>query len=423
MSNIKKINAIQILDSRGNPTIETEIVLDNGITGIAAVPSGASTGIYEALELRDNNSKKYCGKSVFKAIDNINNKISKKLKGMPINNQKQIDKILIELDGTENKSKLGANAILSVSLAVARTAALNSKKPLYQYIAELFKNKNLSLPLPSFNVINGGVHAGNELEFQEYMVIPTGAKSFEESVKIGSEIYYHLKTLLKKKYGLQATNVGDEGGFAPPIKDIEEPIELLIRAARAAGHSNKIKFAMDVAASEFYRNGYYLLNGKHVSPEELLHIYLGLIEKYPLVSIEDPFDQEDFISFAKLKELTKGIQIVGDDLLVTNSKRIISALAQNSCNTLLLKVNQIGTLTEALDAAKLAMDNNWNVMVSHRSGETTDTFIADLAVGIGAQQIKSGAPCRGERVAKYNRLLRIEKELGKKAKLVSFKVK
>ena len=421
MSKIKDVKAIQILDSRGNPTIEAEIILDNGIKARAAVPSGASTGIYEAIELRDNNPKKYSGKSVLKAVNNINTIIAKKIKGIECNQQKEIDKTLIELDYTENKSKIGANAMLAVSLAVARTAALDSKKSLYKYIAELFKNKKLSLPIPAFNCINGGAHAGNELEFQEYMILPTGARSFEEALRIGSEIYHHLKILVKKKYRMDS--VGDEGGFAPPIKDIEEPLKLLMSAAKSAGHLNKIKFAMDVAASEFYKNGYYKLNGKHLSSEELLHIHLGLIEKYPIVSIEDPFDQEDFESFAKLKEFAKGVQIVGDDLLVTNSKRIISALANDSCNTLLLKVNQIGTLTEALDAAKLAMDNNWNVMVSHRSGETTDTFIADLAVGIGAQQIKAGAPCRGERVAKYNQLLRIEKELGNKAKFSSFKVK
>jgi enolase len=421
MAKIKKIKARQILDSRGNPTVEVDLYTEDGKFR-AAVPSGASTGVYEALELRDEKLKKFNGKSVKSAVKNIS-KIAKKIKGMDCEKQREIDNAMIELDGKDDKSNLGANAMLAVSLAVARAGASSAKKELYEYIAELSRNNNLVLPVPSFNIINGGVHAGNSLDFQEYMIMPVGAKDFSEALRIGSEIYHHLKHIIKSKYGSSAINVGDEGGFAPPLKKPEEPLELMIKAARAAGHLKKIKFAIDAAASEFYKNGYYILNGKHLKAEELMHVYLGLIEKYPIISIEDPFDQEDFESFAKLKENAKNVQVVGDDLLVTNSKRIITALTNNSCNALLLKVNQIGTLTEALDAAKLAMDNNWNVMVSHRSGETTDSFIADLVVGLGSGQIKSGAPCRGERVAKYNQLLRIEEELGKKAKYAEFKIK
>jgi enolase len=418
---VKDIKARQIFDSRGNPTIEVDVFTDNGYFR-AKVPSGASTGLYEALELRDNNIKKFNGLGVEKAIANIS-LILKEIKGMDVEQQREIDKKLIELDGTENKSKLGANAMLAVSLAIARAGAKSKGKKLYEHIADIARNNEFKLPIPSFNVINGGVHAGNELDFQEFMIMPISAKNFKEAMRIGVEIYHHLKQIIKSKYGKNAINVGDEGGFAPPIKKPEEALELIIRAARAAGYLKKIKIAIDVAASEFYKNGYYIINEKHLKAEELMHYYLGLVEKYPIISIEDPFEQEDFESFAKLKELSKNLQIVGDDLLVTNSKRIISALTNNSCNALLLKVNQIGTLTEALDAAKLAMDNSWNVMVSHRSGETTDDFIADLAVGIGASQIKSGAPCRAERLSKYNQLLRIEEELGKKAKYSEFKIK
>jgi enolase len=330
--------------------------------------------------------------------------------------QEEIDLAMMDLDGTENKSRLGANTILAVSMAVCRAGALSKNIPLYKHIASLSGNKEISLPIPAFNVINGGVHAGNDIDFQEYMVIPVAAKNFSHALQIGSEVYHHLKNLLKAKYGLNSINVGDEGGFAPPMKRVEEPLELLTKAVSQAGYSNKVKFGLDVAASEFYKNGNYIVEGKKLSSEKLKEKYLKLIKRYPIISIEDPFDQEDFYSFSRLNSSTKNLQIVGDDLLVTNTKRIEIALQQKSCNALLLKVNQIGSITEAISAANLAKNNNWNIMVSHRSGETEDNFIADLAVGLGVQQIKSGAPCRSERLAKYNQLLRIEEELGKKAK-------
>ncbi|MBW2985242.1 phosphopyruvate hydratase [Candidatus Woesearchaeota archaeon] len=419
---IKKVIARQILDSRGNPTVEVDITTDAGLSR-AAVPSGASTGYYEALELRDNDLKNYLGKSVGKAVDNINKKISKRIIGMNCEAQEEIDLAMMDLDGTENKSRLGANSILAVSLAACRAGALSKNIPLYRHIASLSGNKNITLPIPSFNLINGGVHAGNDLDFQEYMLMPVGAKNFSHALQIGSEIYHHLKNILKAKYGLNSINVGDEGGFAPPMKRIEEPLELLTKAVSQAGYTTKVKFALDVAASEFYKNGNYILEGKKLSSEKLKEKYIKLIKRYPIISIEDPFDQEDFYSFAQLNSSTKNLQIVGDDLLVTNTKRIETALQQKSCNALLLKVNQIGSITEALGAAKLAANNDWNIMVSHRSGETEDSFIADLVVGLGAGQFKSGAPCRSERLAKYNQLLRIEEELGKNAKYSKFKIR
>lgn len=419
---IKKVISRQILDSRGNPTVEVDIITNSGLSR-AAVPSGASTGYYEALELRDHNLKNYLGKSVTKAVNNVNKIIAKKIIGMDCSEQKEIDQLMIDLDSTTNKSKLGANAILAVSLATCRAGAAAKNTTLYNYIASLAKNKTLNLPIPSFNVINGGVHAGNNLDFQEYMILPTGAKNFSNALQIGAEIYQYLRNIIKSKYGLNAINVGDEGGFAPPLQGIEDPLELLTKAVAQAGYTKKVKFGIDVAASEFYKNNHYILEGKKLSSEKLKEKYLRLIKRYPLVSIEDPFDQDDFYSFAQLHSSAKGIQIVGDDLLVTNIKKIEMALKQQSCNALLLKVNQIGTITEALEAASLAQKNNWNIMVSHRSGETTDSFIADLAVGIGASQIKSGAPCRSERLAKYNQLLRIEDELGSKSKYSKFKVR
>jgi len=417
---IKEVRARQILDSRGNPTVEVDVITDYGLVR-AAVPSGASTGEHEAVELRDN-KKEYFGKGVEDAVSNIHKKIAKRIIGISCLNQVEIDVIMMTMDATKNKSNLGANAILAVSMAVAKAGALAKNQPLYQYISELYKgSKKFTLPIPSFNVINGGVHAGNELNFQEYMVLPVGAKDFKQALKIGSEIYHHLKGIIKKKYGLNSINVGDEGGFAPPLNKIEEPLRLLNLAVKKAGYKSKVKFGIDVAASEFYKDGKYEVDGKKLTSKQLINVYLKLIKKYPIITIEDPFDENDFESFAELKKKTK-IQIVGDDLLVTNVKRIEKALQHKSCNALLLKINQIGTITEALSAAKLAVKNNWNIMVSHRSGETSDDFIADLAVGISASQIKSGATCRGERLAKYNQLLRIQEHLGKKAKYSKFKV-
>jgi len=405
MSSITSIKAREILDSRGNPTVEVDVMTASSI-GRTAVPSGASTGTHEAVELRDGN-KRYLGKGVKKAVSNVEKKIFPILKGKECSDQKNIDRLMIKKDGTENKSKLGANAILGVSLAVSRVAAKERKIELFQYISELSSNKP-KMPRPFFNVINGGRHAGNKLPFQEFMIAPK-ARSFKESLRMGSEVYHVLKEVIEKKYGKEAINVGDEGGFAPPLKKAEEALDLLRTAIRKAGYAGKVDIAMDCAASEFYKDSYYHLH-KKMNKEKLLDYYLQLIKKYPIISIEDPFEQEDFLSFAELRKKVR-IQIVGDDLTVTNIERMEAAIKEGSCNCLLLKVNQIGTLTESLDAVKLAYDNGWKVMVSHRSGETEDTFIADLAVGLGCGMIKAGAPCRGERTAKYNRLLRIEEIL------------
>jgi enolase len=414
MSTIKQIAAREILDSRGTPTVECEISSAKN-TVRAAVPSGASTGIHEAVELRDG-GKRYFGKGVLKAVKNVNTVIAKKLIGKNPANQEAIDTALIELDGTPDKCKLGANAILAASLASARLAAKDNNIPLYQHIASLFENKKCVLPVPAFNLINGGKHAGNKLDFQEYMLLPVGAKSFAEAVQIGSEVYHELKRLLEKDFGKSATNVGDEGGFAPPLTCIEEPLDYLSDAVQNLGYAKKTAFGIDAAASTFHRHQKYCVEGEELSMVDLLEKYIELAGAYPLVSLEDPFHEDDFEGFAKItRQLGKRVQIVGDDLLCTNPDRISTALVHGSCNALLLKVNQIGTLSEALTAARLALDQGWNVMVSHRSGETNDCFIADLAVGLGTGQIKAGAPCRGERLAKYNQLLRIEEELGKKA--------
>lgn len=408
MSKIKKIIGRQILDSRGNPTIEVDVYTTNGF-GRAAIPSGASTGIYEALELRDN-QKAFCGKSVLKAVKNINI-ISKKLSGLKISDQHKIDEELIKLDGTENKSRLGANSMLGVSLACARAASEN--KPLYTYLSTLTKSKPI-LPIPFVNVINGGKHASGALPIQEIMIVPTKFSSYSKALQATVETYHEIKRIISKKYGDKYLQLGDEGGFAPPIKTARQAFDLLETAIGNAGYNNKIQFAMDAAASEFYDKKKYIVE-KTLSRDELIDYYLDLIHNYPIISIEDCFDQNDFDSFAMLKNKSK-IQIVGDDLLVTNTKRIKIAKEKNACNCLLLKVNQIGTLSESINAANLSKKYGWNVMVSHRSGETEDSFIADLAVSLGCGQIKTGAPARGERTSKYNQLLRIEEELGSKAK-------
>jgi len=409
---ISRIIARQVLDSRGNPTIEAELHAGR-FSARAIVPSGASVGTYEAVELRDND-KRFQGKGVSKAIENIG-LIAKKLKGKDVCRQRDIDNAMIELDGTINKSRLGANAILSVSLAAARTASVAQKKPLYAYISQLFKSKKLRLPVPFCNVINGGRHAGNELAMQEFMIAPVRARSFGEAVQSVSETYHVLKSNIVKKYGKNAANVGDEGGFAPPISKAEDALRLIQKAVDDAGHTKVIRLAMDPAASEFYnRSGIYLLHRQYTG-EQLMEYYERLIERFGIASLEDPFEQNDFEMFHRFMRKAK-IQVVGDDLLVTNVERIKIALQKKLCNALLMKVNQVGTLSEAMASARLALDNRWNTMVSHRSGDTEDPFIADLAVGIGCGQIKLGAPCRGERTAKYNQLLRIEEELGKKAR-------
>ncbi|MBN2454653.1 phosphopyruvate hydratase [Candidatus Woesearchaeota archaeon] len=409
---IKKVVAREVLDSRGNPTVEAE-VFAGGISATAIVPSGASTGKHEALELRDK-EKRYLGKGVLKAVENVH-RIGRKIDGMDCREQRELDSKMLELDGTPNKKNLGANAILAVSMATAKAAASATNIPLYAYLAKIASNKQLLLPVPFCNVINGGRHAEGKLALQEFMIAPVKAASFNEAIRMAAETYHVLKEVIAKKYGKSATHVGDEGGFAPPIATAEQALDLLTEAVEKAGYASKMKFAIDAAASEFFSKGFYILGREKYLANELQNYYSALIRKYPVISLEDPFDQDDFDAFAKLTAAA-GIQIVGDDLLVTNEKRISRAISKNSCNCLLLKVNQIGTVTEAIEAARLAMKNSWKVMVSHRSGETEDSFIADLSVALGCGQIKSGAPCRGERTAKYNQLLRIEEELGKKAK-------
>jgi len=424
---IKNVFARQIFDSRGNPTVEVDVTTEDGVFR-AAVPSGASTGIYEAVELRDGDKSQYLGKGVSKAVANVNGVIKDALVGKDATKQKEIDDALIKLDGTDNKGKLGANAILGVSMAVARAGAAKEKLPLYKYLAKLAGNTNITLPVPAFNVINGGTHAGNKLAMQEFMLLPIGAKSFTEAMRMGAEVYQNLKAVIKKEYGQDATNVGDEGGFAPNIQSNEEGLKLCVTAIEKAGYTGRIKLGMDVAASEFYKDGKYDLDfktkdndgSKVITGDELAKIYEKFVQDFPVVSIEDPFDQDDWESYTKLTaSLENKAQVVGDDLLVTNPKRIATGIEKKACNALLLKVNQIGSVSEAMEAAKNAQDAGWRVMVSHRSGETEDTFIADLVVGLGVGQIKTGAPCRSERLAKYNQLLRIEEELGKDAKFAS----
>lgn len=421
---ILKIHARSIYDSRGNPTVEVDLNTDKGQFR-AAVPSGASTGVHEALELRDNIKSEHLGKGVNLAVRNINEIIAPALIGQNFNvtEQEKIDDFMLKLDGTKNKSKLGANAILGVSMAVCKAGALHKGVPLYRHIADLAGHKEIIMPVPAFNVINGGSHAGNKLAMQEFMLLPTGAANFRDAMRMGSEIYHNLKNVIKAKYGLDACNVGDEGGFAPNIQDNMEGLELLKVAIEKAGYTGKIKIGMDVAASEFYENGKYNLDFKSkepnpalvVSSDELAAIYQDMIKKYPVVSIEDAFDQDDWPAWTKLLGEIN-IQLVGDDLTVTNTERIQTAIDKKACNCLLLKVNQIGSITESINSCKLAQSSGWGVMVSHRSGETEDSFIADLVVGLGTGQIKTGAPCRSERLAKYNQLLRIEEELGANVK-------
>jgi enolase len=422
---VSRIHARQIFDSRGNPTVEVDLTTEKG-TFRAAVPSGASTGIYEALELRDLEPGAYHGKGVSKAVSNVNNIIAPAIVGKDIDVKDQVacDKLMLDLDGTENKAKLGANAILGVSLAICKAGACHKGVPLYRHIADLAGNTDLILPVPCLNVINGGSHAGNKLAMQEFMILPTGASSFSEAMRMGSEVYHHLKSVIKKKYGQDACNVGDEGGFAPNILNNEEGLELLKTAIEKAGYTGRIQIGMDVAASEFCKEGFkYDLDFKNpnsdpklwLSSDQLLDVYKGFVANYPVVSIEDSFDQDDWDAWGKMNA-EMDIQLVGDDLLVTNPKRVKEAIEKKTCNSLLLKVNQIGSVTEAIEACVMSQKAGWSVMVSHRSGETEDTFIADLVVGLCTGQIKTGAPCRSERLAKYNQLLRIEEELGSRAK-------
>ena len=408
MSVINSVTAREILDSRGNPTVEVEVRLEDKSIGRAAVPSGASTGAFEAAELRDGGSR-YLGKGVETAVKNVALKIAPAVIGMKADDQRSLDEKMIALDGTKNKSSLGANAILGVSLATARAAALSSNQSLFKYLGgEAAK----TLPVPMMNILNGGAHADTNVDIQEFMIAPIGAQSFKESLRWGAEIYHSLKSVLKKK-GL-ATSIGDEGGFAPNLESNRAALDLILVAIENAGFKagTQIALAMDVAATEFFEDGKYKFEGKLLTSEQMIAYYSELVSAYPLVSIEDPLDEDDWSGWAKLTaELGEKIQIVGDDLFVTNIERLTKGIESKTANALLVKVNQIGSLTETIDAVNLAHKNNYKSMMSHRSGETEDTTIADLAVALNCGQIKTGAPARSERVAKYNQLLRIEEEL------------
>ena len=412
MSEIFSVKAREILDSRGNPTIEVEVCLESGIIASAAVPSGASTGEYEAVELRDGDNNRFMGKGVLTAVKNVNEIIAPDLEGIEVTKQKLIDQIMIDLDGTPNKSKLGANAILGVSLACARAAAKELDLPLYRYIGGT--NAKV-LPMPMANVMNGGKHADNNVDLQEFMIMPCGAKSFHEALKMNAEIFHNLKTYLKKN-GF-STAVGDEGGFAPSLESNEEALKVILKAIDLAGYraGEDVFIALDPASSEFYGNKKYHLKAENreLTSEEMVDYYVDLVEKYPIISIEDGLAEDDWEGWKLMMEkLSDKIQIVGDDLFVTNVERLSRGIKEKSANSILIKLNQIGTLTETLNTIELAKTNGMTCVVSHRSGETCDTFIADLAVALNTGQIKTGSICRSERIAKYNQLLRIEEELG-----------
>ena len=414
MPEIKRIKAREILDSRGNPTVEVDLFTNSGLSR-ASVPSGASTGKHEALELRDG-GKRYLGKGVLKAVSNVNRAIVAKLVGRDCTKQKEIDELMIELDGTSNKSMLGANAILAVSMAVCKAGASESNLPLYAYVCEMVDSKRLTLPVPQMNVINGGLHAGIENDVQEHLIIPYGAESFSDALRMCSETYHTLKKKLKERFGNSAIHVGDEGGFVPPLKSVDERLEFISEAIEELGYTQEFALGIDAAASEFYHDGKYRILEKEYSVAELSDFYGELCERFQLVSIEDGFSEDDWDAWNLLEsKLGQKIQIVGDDLLVTNVTRIKKAMEMKACNALLLKLNQIGTVTEALDAFRLARKAGWNVIVSHRSGSTEETFFADLVVGLDAGQFKYGAPARSERTCNYNQLLRIEEALGSKA--------
>jgi len=425
MSAITGVKGREIIDSRGNPTVEVDITTKDG-TFTASVPSGASTGIYEAVELRDGGSR-YMGKGVLGAVDNVNKALADVVNGMDVSDQRAVDDAMLKADGTPNKGNLGANAILGVSLAASKAGAAARGVPLWQHYADIAGNPYPeTLPVPCFNVINGGEHAGNKLAFQEFFVIPTGAETFTESMIIGCEVFHNLKSVIKAKFGGDATLIGDEGGFAPPC-DVESGLQMLMEATENAGYLDKVSIGLDVAASEFKVDGknQYDLDFKSenkdpsllLSGDELIAFYKDMIAKYPIVTIEDPFDQDDWDNWTTFcKSVGKDVQVVGDDLTVTNPIKITEAVEKGSANCLLLKVNQIGSISESIDAVKLSKQNGWGVMTSHRSGETEDSYIADLAVGLCTGQIKTGAPCRGERLSKYNQLLRIEEQLGARAK-------
>ena len=415
MSQIAKIHARQVLDSRGNPTIEVDVYTTSGVLGRAIVPSGASTGAHEAVELRDGDKKKYLGKGVLKAVENVNTKIAAELEGMSIFEQNALDQIMILLDGTPNKAKLGANAILGVSLAMARAAAEELGMPLYRYVGGVNAN---TLPIPLMNILNGGAHADNKIDFQEFMVVPTGADTFSDALRMGVEVFHQLKGVLKKKG--HSTNVGDEGGFAPNLGSNEEAIEIVLSAIEAAGYKpgKDIFIALDPAATEFYDAKakvyhFHKSNGKKLKSEEMVDYWANWVKKYPIISIEDGMAEDDWKGWGLMTEkLGNKIQLVGDDLFVTNVTRLQKGIDEHIANSILVKVNQIGTLTETINAVNLAHRNAYTSVMSHRSGETEDTTIADLAVALNCGQIKTGSASRTDRIAKYNQLLRIEEELG-----------
>ncbi len=417
MSIIEQVWAREIMDSRGNPTIEAEVILEDGTTGRAAVPSGASTGENEAVELRDGDKLRYLGKGVVKAVENVNEKIGRELEGLDSLDQTQIDQAMIALDGTENKSNLGANAILAVSLANARAAAAIQELPLYRYIGGANAK---TLPVPMMNILNGGAHADNNVDFQEFMVMPVGAESFREALRCGAEIFHNLKSVLKSRG--YSTGVGDEGGFAPNLKSNEEAVETILEAIEKAGYKagQNVMLALDPAASEFYSNGKYVFkksDNRELSSEEMAAYWTDWCGKYPIISIEDGMAENDWEGWKNLtNSVGKTVQLVGDDLFVTNVRFLQKGIDEQAANSILVKVNQIGTLTETLDAIELARTNNMTAVISHRSGETEDTFIADLAVATNAGQIKTGSLCRTDRIAKYNQLLRIEEDLGESAR-------
>jgi enolase len=417
MSLIEQVWAREILDSRGNPTIEAEVVLEDGTTGRAAVPSGASTGENEAVELRDGDDSRYGGKGVLQAVKNVNETISRELEGVDVLDQTLIDETMIDLDGTENKSKLGANAILAVSLASARAGAAALEIPLYRYIGGA--NAKM-LPVPMMNILNGGAHADNNVDFQEFMVMPVGAETFAEALRMGAEIFHKLKSVLKSRG--YSTGVGDEGGFAPNLKSNEEAIETILEAVEKAGYKagDNIMLALDPAASEFYQDGSYVFkksDNRRLSSEEMAAYWTGWCNRYPIISIEDGMAENDWAGWKNLmRSVGDRIQLVGDDLFVTNVRFLQRGIDEDAANSILIKVNQIGTLTETLDAIELARTNNMTAVISHRSGETEDNFIADLAVATNAGQIKTGSLCRSDRIAKYNQLLRIEEDLGESAR-------
>ncbi|QLH75486.1 MAG: phosphopyruvate hydratase [Methanomassiliicoccales archaeon] len=414
-SKITKVWAREVLDSRGNPTVEAEI-WTSGLKVTAIAPSGASTGIHEAMEVRDG-GRRYGGKGVTQAVENVRTKIAPKLIGMDVRKLALIDQAMIDLDGTENKSRLGGNAMTAVSFAAAKAGALVEGVELHEFLC---MNSNV-LPVPCMNVINGGKHAGSDLKFQEFMIVPCGMRSFSEALRTGVEVYHSLKNVLRRSYGPMAINVGDEGGFAPPLRTSREAMDMLLKAIEEAGYKpgKDVYLALDPAASEFYDKGLYEVDGKKRSPEEMIDYYQGLISDYPLISLEDPFEEEAFDTMSELtKRVGKKVQIVGDDIFVTNPKRIRMAIDAKAGNATLLKVNQIGTVTEAVHAAELSFESGYNVMVSHRSGESEDSTIADIAVALECGQLKTGAPARGERTSKYNRLLRIEENLGSSARFL-----